>query len=297
MLRPPSLQAGDKVALVSPAGSIAPEYIEHARNLLESWGLEAVIGKHALKRTGDFAGTDTERLEDLQWAMDSDDIRAIFCTRGGYGSMRIIEEADYSIFQGNPKWVIGFSDITVLHTKMTSLGIESLHAPMPKNFGDTSTEALLQLKHFLFGNISPYRLPAHEFNRYGWVKGELSGGNLCLLHCLRSTITEYHGHNTILFIEDIGENLYAIDRMMQSFKLSGRLADLQGLIVGGFTNMKGESFGKTAYEIIREAVDEYNYPLCFGFPAGHIVNNYPLIMGAQIELHVDESEGTEILFQ
>ncbi|WP_251621011.1 S66 peptidase family protein [Odoribacter lunatus] len=295
MLRPSYLQAGDKVALISPAGIIQPETVNHATELLQSWGLIPVPGKHITSQYGYFAGTDKERLEDLQWALDAEDIHAIFCTRGGYGCMRIVEEADYSCFQGNPKWLVGFSDITVLHTKLTSLGIESLHAPMPKSYPKTDKQALEHLKQYLFGHITSYKLPSHPFNREGIARADLTGGNLCLLHCLRSSVIEYPPEDNILFIEDVGENLYAIDRMMQSLKLSGRLKNLQGLIVGGFSDMKGENFGKSAYEIIRETVDEYNYPVCFNFPAGHISNNYPLILGASIELSVEENN-VEITF-
>lgn len=295
MLRPPFLQTGDKVALVSPAGNIDVSYIEAARQLLTSWGLNPVSGRHAVSRYYYFAGTDQERQEDLQWALDDEEIRAIFCTRGGYGCMRIVEKLDYSVFQGNPKWLIGFSDITVLHTKLTSLGIESLHAPMPKNYPTTTAAALKCLKDFLFGDIAPYKLPSHPFNREGIVRGDLTGGNLCLLHCIRSSCIEYSYADNILFIEDVGENLYSIDRMMQSLKLSGRLERLQGMLVGGFSKMQGEDFGKNAYEIIRECIDEYDFPVHFGFPAGHIPENYPLILGSLVELSV-ETKDTELLF-
>lgn len=295
MLRPAYLQKGDKVALVSPAGIISSSCIENARSVLHSWGLEAVAGPHATSRYGYFAGTDNERLADLQWALNDEDIRAIFCTRGGYGCLRIVEKADYSVFQGNPKWLIGFSDITVLHTKLTSLGIESMHAAMPQSYSDTAPEALQRLRNFLFGEIAPYILPSHPLNREGIVQADLTGGNLCLLHCIRSSVIEYEPRGAVIFIEDVGENLYAVDRMMQSFKLTGRLENLQGLIVGGFSDMKGANFGKTAEEIVREAVEEYDYPVCFGFPAGHIRDNYPLILGSTIELSVD-GNGTEITF-
>lgn len=295
MLRPAYLQKGDKVALISPAGIIASSCIENAVSVLHSWGLETVTGPHATSRYGYFAGTDTERLSDLQWALDDEDIRAIFCTRGGYGCLRIVEKADYSVFQGNPKWLIGFSDITVLHTKLTSLGIESMHAAMPKSYPNTAPEALQQLRNFLFGEISPYILPPHPLNREGIVQADLTGGNLSLLHCIRSSVVEYEPRSAVMFIEDIGENLYAIDRMMQSFKLTGRLENLQGLVVGGFSELKGMDFGKTAEEIVREAVEEYDYPVCFGFPAGHIRDNYPLILGSTIELSVD-AHGAEITF-
>ncbi len=295
MLRPPYLQPGDSVALISPAGIIESEPIEYAANLLRSWGLNPIVGKHATLQCGYFAGTDEQRAEDMQRAMDDEEIRAIFCTRGGYGSLRIVEKLDYSKFQGDPKWLIGFSDITVFHTKLNSLGIESMHAPMPKNFRTTHPEALLRLKNFLFGKITPYIIPSHPFNREGFVRAELAGGNLSLLHCLHDSVVEVKHQSAALFIEDVGEQLYAVDRMMQSLKLSGKFKKLQGLIVGNFINMQGELFGKNAYEIIKEAIDEYEYPVCFGFPAGHAPENYPLIMGAKIEFTVN-NEKTEINF-
>ena len=294
MIRPSYLQSGDKVALVSPAGIIAASHLQYAEELLRAWELIPVRGPHVLAQHGYFAGTDAERIQDLQWAMDDEEIRAIFCTRGGYGCLRIVEELDYSVFQGNPKWLIGFSDITVLHTKLTSLGIESLHGPMPKSFEKTTEEARERYRSFLFGEITPYRIPSHPLNREGIVRSDLTGGNLSLLHCIRSSVIEYR-QKSILFIEDVGENLYAVDRMMQSFKLTGRLAELQGLIVGGFSDMLAGNFGKTAEEIIREAVEEYDYPLCFGFPAGHIPGNYPLILGSSVELSV-EQDGCELTF-
>lgn len=295
MFRPPYLQSGDKVALVSPAGAIDCIYIEQAVNILRSWDLQPVVGENALAVHGYFAGNDEQRIHDMQWAMDDEDIRAIFCTRGGYGSMRIVEQLDYSIFQGNPKWLVGFSDITVFHSKLNTLGIESLHAPMPKSFGNTTPDALARLRDFLFGQVTSYHLPPHPFNQEGIVEAELTGGNLTLLHCVRSTTLECKHQTPVLFIEDVGENLYSIDRMLQSLKLAGKFEHLHGLIVGSFSEMKGNNFGRTAEEIIHDLLKDYAYPVCFGFPAGHIAENYPLIMGTTIELAVT-AEGTDIHF-
>lgn len=295
MFRPPYLQPGDKIAVVSPAGYIEASFLETSGDLLKSWGLEPVFGRHAASRHNYFAGTDEERRQDMQWALDAEDIRAILCSRGGYGSMRIVEQLDYSIFQGNPKWLVGCSDITVFHSKLNTLGIESLHAPMPKSYGTTTPASLEQLRDFLFGDIPSYHVPAHPLNREGIVRAELTGGNLSLLHCLHATNLACHHQSPILFIEDVGENLYAIDRMMQSLKLSGKFEKLQGMIIGSFSEMKGQNFGKNAYEIIREAVEEYAFPIGFGFPAGHTPNNYPLIMGSTTELEVTK-EGCEIKF-
>ncbi len=295
MYRPPYLQAGDQVALVSPAGAVDAASVKCAVETLQAWGLVPVVAPHALAVDGYFAGTDRQRLHDMQWAMDSEDIRAIFCTRGGYGCMRIVEDLDYSVFQGNPKWLVGFSDITVFHSKLNTLGIESLHAPMPKSFGKTVPEAMERLRDFLFGQVTSYHLPPHPYNQEGVVEAELTGGNLTLLHCIRSTVLECKHQTPVLFIEDVGENLYAVDRMLQSLKLAGRFDRLQGLIVGAFSEMRGENFGKGAEEMIHDLLKDYAYPVCFGFPAGHIANNYPLIMGSTVELLVT-SAGTELRF-
>ncbi|MEG2228816.1 MAG: LD-carboxypeptidase [Odoribacter sp.] len=295
MFRPPYLQPGDKVALVSPAGIIESQHISNAIEVLRAWDLQPIVGQYATATYGYFAGTDQQRAHDMQWAMDDEDIRAIFCTRGGYGCMRIVEQLDYSQLQGSPKWIIGCSDITVFHSKLNTLGIESMHAAMPKSFQTTHPEALLRLKEFLFGHINSYQLPPHPFNREGLVRAELTGGNLTLLHCLHSTILECKHQSSILFIEDVGENLYSIDRMMQSLTLAEKLAKLQGLIAGDFTEMKGLNFRKNAYEIIRDTLKDYSYPICFGFPAGHSENNYPLIIGSTIELEINE-KGTTLIF-
>lgn len=295
MFRPPYLQPGDKVAVISPAGAIEPSTIEDAIKTLRSWELEPLIGRNATAKQGYFAGSDEQRMEDFQWALDTEDIRAIFCTRGGYGSMRIVEQLDYSIFQGAPKWLVGFSDITVFHAKLNTLGIESMHAAMPKSFPKTIPEALQRTREFLFGKVSAYHLPPHPLNRQGIVQAELTGGNLTLLHCIHSTSLECKHQNPVLFIEDVGENLYAIDRMLQSLKLTEKFNKIQGLIAGEFTEMKGLNFGKDAYTIIRELLEEYEYPVCFGFPAGHSTANYPLIIGSTIHMEINQ-EGTDISF-
>lgn len=250
MYRPPYLQPGDQVAVISPAGAIEPAVLEEAVKTLRSWELEPVIGKHAAAKYGYFAGNDNQRAEDMQWALDTEDIRAIFCTRGGYGSMRIVEQLDYSIFQGSPKWLVGFSDITVFHAKLNTLGIESMHAAMPKSFPNTEPEALKRTREFLFGQVNAYQLPPHPLNQPGIVEAELTGGNLTLLHCIHSSNLECKHQTPILFIEDIGENLYAIDRMLQSLKLAEKFTKIQGLIAGDFSEMKGLNFGKDALSLI-----------------------------------------------
>ena len=216
MLRPIYLQPGDKVALISPSGIATKEQLDAACSLLTSWELEPVPGQHVLSRHGRLAGTDEERLHDLQTALDAEDIRAIWCMAGDYGMLRIVQEADYSIFQGNPKWVIGMNDITVLHAKLHSLGIESLHAFMPSNYKNTSPKVVTQLRNFLFGIISSYAIPAHPFNRTGIVETEMIGGMLQWVNNLHDTCIERNTRGTILFIEDPSDDLYEIDRNVKS---------------------------------------------------------------------------------
>lgn len=296
MYKPSYLEKGDKVALVSPAGAIASEKIDESAKLISSWGLEPVIAKNAKTRNGYFAGTDAERAADMQEAMDSDDIKAIFCNRGGYGSIRIVQGLDYSLFQGNPKWLIGFSDISVFLAKLSTLGVESLHAPMPSTFNQTSDYAMDMLRRTLFGELPKYSVSYNKLNRLGKARGELSGGNLSIIHSIRSSSIEHKYKDAIMFLEDVGENLYSIDRMMISMKLAGRFDRISGLIVGAFNKMRGDNFGKTAYEIIRETVDEFKFPICFDFPAGHIQENYPLIIGSELDLNVTK-DGSIIKFR
>lgn len=295
MLKPAYLQSGDKVALISPAGVFERNYLPNAIAVLKTWGLIPIIGRYALEQHGYFAGNDEQRLADLQWALDNEEIRAIFCNRGGYGTLRIIEKVDYSKFQGNPKWIIGFSDITVLHTKINSLGFESIHGAMPKTFSSTSIYALAKLKEFLFGKITPYQIPPHPCNQAGIVRAELTGGNLTLIHALAPTCVSYHHQSPIIFMEDVDEDLYAIDRMLQSLRLSHCFESLQGIIVGAFTDISESGYGKTCYKVIDDVTKELGVPVCFNFPAGHIADNYPLIMGSTIELSIDQN-GSEITF-
>lgn len=290
MIRPPYLQKGDKIAIVAPAGRIERKPVEEAVKRLEAWGYEVVLGDNLFNSYNIFSARDDQRARDMQLALDSDDIRAIFCVRGGYGCIRIIEKLDYSKFQGNPKWLVGFSDISVLHAKLNVLGIESLHAPMPINFPslDLEPDDILWTKKILEGTMPQYKFNGNEFNREGKVAGELVGGNLSIIYSLRGIDIEWNKHNKILFIEDVNEELYHLDRMMQNLKLAGKFDKLSGLIVGEMTKMKDSdpSFGKTAYEIIAEAVEDYDFPVVYGFPSGHGKVNMPLIIGANVRLIV-----------
>ncbi|MGL5683173.1 MAG: S66 peptidase family protein [Marinifilaceae bacterium] len=295
MYRPPHLKPGDKVALISPAGAMDSSYMPYALTVLQEWGLEPVIGRYALEQYGYFAGTDEQRLADLQWALDTEDIRAIFCTRGGYGTLRIVEQIDYSRFQGTPKWIVGFSDITVLHTKINALGFETIHGAMPKTFSTTSVTALERMREFLFGHVSTYKLPSHPLNIVGDVEAELNGGNLTMLHALAPTRIRYRYPAPILFMEEINEQLYAVDRMLQSLKLSRALTHVQAFLFGSFSNIDESGYGKSCAEVLHEFAQPFNVPACFNFPAGHTEENFPLILGSTIRLAVD-SQGTEIEF-
>lgn len=295
MLRPIYLRPGDKVALISPSGIATEEQLANICALLVSWGLEPVPGKHVLSSHGILAGTDAERLDDLQTALDAEEIRAIWCMTGNYGMLRIVQEADYSIFQGNPKWVIGMDDITILHAKLHSLGIESLHGFMPSDYKKTDLEAITQLRNFLFGIISPYAIPAHPLNRTGIAETEMIGGMLQWVHDLHDTCIERNTKGTILFLEDPSNNLYEIDKSIKCMKYAGKFQHLAGLIVGGFGSEASADFKEEVYKLIYHAVEDYSYPICFGIPSGHIRNNFPLILGANVELVVNP-QGAELHF-
>lgn len=295
MSSPSFLKKGDKVALVATARKITREEISFAIKTLESWGLKIVPGKNIFKAHHQFAGTDERRAEDFQQMLDDGDIKAVFCARGGYGTVRIIDEINFNEFKRKPKWIAGYSDITVLHAHIFSnFKIPTIHATMPINFKKNTREALESLRKALFGEPLEYAIPPHKLNRKGMTEGTVVGGNLSLLHTLAGTRSEVDTANKILFIEDLDEYLYHIDRMMMQMKRSGKLKNLHGLIVGGLTKMKDNDlptggFGKTAEEIIFEKVADYKYPVCFGFPAGHLDDNRALYIGKKARLTVKDS--------
>ena len=295
MQTPGYLKKGDQVMIVAPARKIAPEEVEPARKILESWGLKVEYARHLFGIYNQFSGTDSERLEDFQQALDDPRVKAIICARGGYGSVRIIDRLDFGRFIEKPKWIVGYSDITVFHSHINqNLGIETLHAEMPLNFGKkkTKTETFDSLKKTLCGRIPEYNIPTSDSNRLGQTQGILTGGNLSMLYSLMGSPSDINTENKILFIEDLDEYLYHVDRMMMNLKRNGKLDRLAGLIVGGLSDMNDNSiaFGKTAKEIVWEHVQEYNYPVCFDFPAGHIPDNRALIMGREILLTVGKEE-------
>lgn len=293
---PSSLQPGDTIGIVCPAGYMPAEKAQTCVQTLEAWGYRVKMGKtvggHS---TTYFSGTDDERLNDLQAMLDDDSVKAVLCGRGGYGMGRIIEKINFRRFRKDPKWIIGYSDITVLHCHLQAqYGISSLHAPMAAAFNDggDKNEYVLSLKDALEGKKAKYRCPPHAFNRGGKAKGPLLGGNLALLAHCTGTGSALKTKGSILFIEDVGEYSYNVDRMMYQLKRSGQLSKLAGLVVGGFTEMKDTErpFGQTAYEIIRDIVAEYDYPVCFDFPVSHTDRNYALKIGVEYSLRVKASE-------
>lgn len=288
MLKPDFLKEGDLIRIVSPAGKADKEKVLPATDLLRKAGFDVRLGEHVFDRWFQFAGTDDQRLNDLQQALDDPECRAIICSRGGYGAIRIADKLDFSAFGRYPKWLVGFSDVTVLHALLQKQGFCSIHGAMPAFYlrDNQPTESFTELIRLLSGEKTRIALPVHPLNRKGRANGQLIGGNLSILFSLTGTPFEPDTDEKILFIEDLTEYLYHLDRMMHSLKLAGKLKKLNGLIVGGFTEIKDNDspFGQSVEEIILNAVKEYDYPVCFGFPAGHMDRNLPLMFGENYAL-------------
>jgi muramoyltetrapeptide carboxypeptidase len=294
-MRPNYLKRGDKIGIVACARKISRDEILPAIDIFKSWGLETVLSTNLFNVDNQYSGTDEERTKDLQTMLDDSSIKAIISARGGYGTMRIIDKIDFTNFKNNPKWIVGYSDITVLHSHINNFGIETLHATMPINF-TKNTEATETLRKSLFGENLNYITETNLKNKTGIAEGELVGGNLSLLYALTGSVSDIDTKDKILFIEDLDEYLYHIDRMMVNLKRAGKLSHLAGLIVGGMTDMKDNTipFGTTTEEIILDAVKEYNYPVCFDFPAGHVDKNLALPLGRIAKLKVVDT--VELLF-
>ena len=287
--QPPYLKKGDKVALVCPAKKL-PKSIDHAIALLSSWGLEVIIGKSVYASHHQFAGTDELRTKDIQQFLDDPSIKAIIAGRGGYGTIRIIDELDFTQFNLNPKWVVGFSDITVLLSHIISQSeVQCIHGQMPYTFEESTPEALNSLKKALFGEQQVYQYESEFPNRSGEATGLLIGGNLTLLAMLQGSVSEMNFDDKILFLEDVGEYEYSIDRMLRMLKRAGKLRHLKGLIIGAFNEIEVEKipFGQTANEVIYDIIQEYDYPVCFNFPTGHIDHNLTMVLGAEVVLKVE----------
>lgn len=287
---PPYLSPGDRVAIISPAGKVDRQVVEHGAELLRQHGFVVEIGRHACDQHGVFAGADPARAADMQRALDDASVKAVFFSRGGYGSLRTHLRLDWSAFLRKPKWLVGFSDITVFHAYLSRRGIGSIHGVMTSWFARDGRPGpdFLELLDLLGGITPGHSLALHPLNRAGEAAGTLTGGNLSIIQSLRGTPLDLRPKGKILFIEDLGEHHYHLDRMLQNLKAGGLLEPLAGLIVGHFTNMRDGAtpYGQTAYEIIREVVDPYGYPVAFGFPAGHELPNLPLLLGGKFSLEV-----------
>ncbi len=294
MKTPSYIKRGEKIGIVSTARRISEEKIYPAVKIFKEWGLEVVLGKHLFEEYNQFAGTDEQRTSDFQQMLDENSVKAIICARGGYGTVRIIDKLNFSNFIKKPKWIAGYSDVTVLHSHIHSnFGIETLHSTMPLNFSENkfSEESLESFRKALFGEKITYSLKTSSLSRKGKAEGILVGGNLSILYSLIGTRSDINTNGKILFIEDLDEYLYHIDRMMMNLKRAGKLKNLAGLIVGGMSEMNDNKipFGKTANKIIAETVAEYNYPVCFDFPAGHKNDNRVLILGREIKFNVEKN--------
>lgn len=296
LVRPDYLKAGDSIAIVAPAGILngKKEAIDQAKILAESWGLKVMIGDFVFEDNNHFAGTDKERAQDFQEALDNPNIKAIWCARGGYGSVRILDKLDFTKFKETPKWVIGYSDITALHSDIHNLGIETIHGIMGASMifdPNDTVESKETLRKALFGEELSYDIPPSKYNVVGEVEGDLIGGNLTILLTMLGSDSQLKTDGKILFIEEIGEYKYHIDRMLQSLKRAGYFTNLKGLIVGDMTNIKKNTtvWGTSIEQLILDATSEFDFPILFGFPAGHEPDNRAMIMGRKVKMEVTDN--------
>jgi len=290
MTFPKSLQKGDKIAIVATARKASKEDLKPAIDLLKKWGLQPVIGSSIGLEDHQFAGSDEQRAKDLQQQLNDPEIKAIWCAKGGYGTVRILDLLDFSAFKKNPKWIIGYSDVTALHSHINNFSIASLHAQMCLGVETKSEASRETLKKILFGEELNYQFSPSKLNKKGIAEGELVGGNLSVLYSLCGSNSAINTNGKILFLEDLDEYLYHVDRMMQNLKRNGMLEHLAGLVIGGMNDMNDNTipFGKTTEEVIAETVTEYDFPIAFNFPAGHLEDNQALIFGRDIKLKVTD---------
>ena len=296
MITPPYLQKGDTVAILATARKHIVKSMQPTIDLLESWGLHVVIGKSIGLEENQLAGTDAQRAADLQEQLDNPNIKAIWCARGGYGTVRVVDLIDFTQFKKHPKWLVGFSDVTVLHNHLNTMGYKSIHGIMPISLAKATPEAIETLRLSLFGQPLQYAIDSHPMNRLGKASGELVGGNLSILYSLLGSPSAIDCKDKILYIEDLDEYLYHIDRMMMNLKRNGCLESLKGIIVGSMTDMKDNDipWGKNALEIVQDVTKKYDIPMIFNFPAGHIHDNRALILGSNVTLEVTENCSTVV---
>lgn len=305
VLRTPTyLQRGDSIVILAPAGGLSNKrkIIDKAKTLAEGWGLHVVYGAHLFKESGHFSASDTERAEDFQKALDDPSIKAIWAARGGYGTVRILDRLDFTAFKQRPKWVIGYSDITALHSHIHNLGIETMHAMMGTSFAEDPiqiVQTVSSFKKMLFGERTTYSLVSSKENREGHAKGQLVGGNLAILASVLGSKSQMNTTGKILFIEEIGEYKYSIDRMLQSLKRAGFFEKCTGLVVGDISNIKTNTtkWGSAIEQLILDAVAAYDFPVLFNFPAGHEPDNRALILGRSIDLSVTKEGFSTVVFE
>ena len=286
------LQPDNTIAIVAPAGALKENALAPAIETLKSWGIKAILGKNVYKTSGYFAGNNQQRTEDLQWALNHPEVKAIICARGGYGSTRIIDHLDFSGFAKSPKWLVGFSDITALHAKINNLEIPSILGPMGIHFGkEEYAPSIEKLKEQLFRGAVEINTAPHPINITGAASGVLVGGNLTLLTHLLGTPEAPDTYNKVLLLEDIGEDIYKIDRMMVQLKRAGKLNHISALLVGHFTDIKDTNppYEMDVYEVIRSHISNEKVPVGFNFPSGHEAPNYPVVLGALCQLNIDAS--------
>lgn len=297
-ITPSYLREGDLIGITSPAGYVTPESIQPAIQQIESWGLRVKSGSTIGKRDFSFGGTDAERAADFQQLLNDPKIKAILCARGGYGVVRIIDKLNWEKFKLHPKWIIGFSDLTVIHSHLSrNIGAASLHSKMCNSFPEDwskaepiQVETILSIKQALMGERMKYSATPNENNRTGKAEGLLVGGNLKTLESLAGSKSDINTAGKILFLEDTGEYLYSLDRMFWNLKRTGKLDKLAALIIGGFKikpDDPGEEFGRSLYDIVLEKVKSFSYPVCFDFPVGHQKNNFALKCGIRHRLEVN----------
>ncbi len=296
MITPPYLQKGDTVAILATARKHIVKSMQPTIDLLEGWGLHVVIGKSIGLEENQLAGNDEQRAADLQEQLDNPNIKAIWCARGGYGTVRVVDLIDFTAFKKSPKWLVGFSDVTVLHNHLNTMGYKSIHGIMPISLAKASQEAIESLRLSLFGQPLQYAIDPHPMNRLGKATGQLVGGNLSILYSVLGSPSAIDCTDKILYIEDLDEYLYHIDRMMMNLKRNGCLESLKGIIVGSMTDMKDNDipWGKNALEIVQDVTKQYNIPVIFNFPAGHIHDNRALILGNNVTIEVTENCSTVV---
>ena len=294
MIQPTPLISGDLIYITAPAKITDPKTVLFAKEYLEKNGFKVLVSAHCFGNHHYFSGTEEERLSDLQFGIDHPDVRAILCARGGYGSIRILDRINWANVLLEPKWMIGFSDITVFHHRLQKLGIQSIHATMPISFQKNTNEALVTLLESITGKFTPYVLPPNKYNKTGTATGNLIGGNLSIVYSMLGTNDQYDFDDAILFLEDVGEHYYQVERMIFALSKAGVFEKIRGLIIGGMTELEDTDppLGRSIEEIILEQLRFSNMPVVFNFPAGHIDDNRALIFGKRTQICVNDNETT-----